>query len=68
MKLLKSNWKTLQRFAYAAILLSLLHVVLLEKTWLIYAIIVGIGFIIRIPVVKDKIIQFRKGRKTVELK
>ena len=66
MKLLKSNWKKLQQFAYAAIFLSLLHVVLLEKTWLIYAIIVGIGFIIRIPVVKDKLIQLRKNRKSVQ--
>ena len=32
MKLLKSNWKKLQRFAYVAILLSLFHVILLEKT------------------------------------
>jgi methionine sulfoxide reductase heme-binding subunit len=62
MKLLKKKWKKLQSFAYAAIFMSLLHVVLLEKTWLIYAIIVGIGFIIRIPFVKDKFIKLRKNR------
>lgn len=60
MKRLKVNWKKLQSFSYVAIFLSLLHVALLEKTWLIYAIIVGIGFLIRIPLVKEKIIGFRK--------
>lgn len=60
MKKLKRNWKKLQSFSYAAIFLSLLHVALLEKTWLIYAIIVGIGFLIRIPLVKEKLIGFRK--------
>jgi sulfoxide reductase heme-binding subunit YedZ len=62
MKRLKSNWKKLQRFAYAAILLSLFHVVLLEKTWLIYAIIVGVGFIIRVPIVKNYFTQLRKNK------
>lgn len=63
MQWLKTSWKKLQSLAYLAIILSLLHVVLLEKTWLIYAIIVGFGFIIRIPVVKEKFISFRKKRK-----
>ena len=63
MKWLKSNWKKLQQFSYVAIILSLLHIVLLDKTWLIYALIVGIGFFIRIPVVKNKIISFRKKLK-----
>jgi len=60
MKKLKRNWKKLQSFSYAAIFLSLLHVALLDKTWLIYAIIVGIGFLIRIPYVKDRFIGLRK--------
>lgn len=60
MKLLKRNWKKLQSLAYPIVILSIMHVVLLEKTWLIYAIIVGIGFIIRIPIIKHKIIAFRK--------
>ena len=63
MKFLKTNWKKLQTFAYIAIFLSLLHIVLLEKTWLIYAIIVFLGFIIRIPFIKNKFIVFRKKRK-----
>jgi sulfoxide reductase heme-binding subunit YedZ len=45
MKKLKTKWKKLQSLAYAAIILSLLHVAILDKTWLIYAIIVSAGFI-----------------------
>ena len=66
MKWLKSTWKKLQRFAYLAVFLSLLHIALLDKTWLIYAIIVGIGFILRIPFVKNEILKFRKIRKDVK--
>ena len=61
MRLLKSKWKELQNFAYAAIFLSLIHVVLLEKTWLIYTIIVGIGFAIRIPIIKNYFIKRRRA-------
>ncbi len=62
MKKLKKNWKKIQTYSYAAIILSLLHVVLLEKTWLIYGIVVGIGFILRLPLVKNKIMNFRNSR------
>lgn len=62
MKLLKDKWKKIQSFAYGAIFLSLLHVAILEKTWIIYAVIVGLGFIVRIPVVKNKFISIRKNR------
>lgn len=61
MKRLKTKWKKLQTFAYAAIFLSLIHVAILEKTWLIYAVIVGIGFIIRVPYIKEKFIIVRKN-------
>lgn len=61
MRLLKSKWKNLQNFAYAAIFLSLIHVVLLEKTWLIYTIIVGVGFVIRIPIIKNYFIKRRRA-------
>lgn len=62
MKKLKRTRKKLQSWAYAAIILSLLHVAILEKTWIIYAVIVGIGFIIRIPSVKEKIMSRRKNK------
>ncbi|WP_452232232.1 ferric reductase-like transmembrane domain-containing protein [Lacinutrix sp. MEBiC02595] len=59
MKRLKKNWKKLQSYSYAAILLTLIHVAILDKTWIIYAVIVGLGFILRIPFVKNKVIKFR---------
>jgi sulfoxide reductase heme-binding subunit YedZ len=59
MKRLKSKWKQIQSLAYVAIVLSLLHVALLDKTWLIYAVIVGLGFIIRIPPIKKSILAYR---------
>lgn len=63
MKKLKKNWKKLQTLSYAAILLSLIHVAILDKTWIIYAVIVGVGFIIRIPIFKNKFIDFRNNKK-----
>lgn len=63
MRFLKSNWKKLQSFTYFIIFLSLLHVAILDKTWLIYAIVVGVGFVIRIPVAKKYLINLRKKRK-----
>ncbi len=59
MKRLKSKWKKLQSLSYVAIFLSILHVAILDKTWLVYAIIVGTGFLIRVPFVKTKIIRLR---------
>jgi methionine sulfoxide reductase heme-binding subunit len=63
MKWLKTKWKKLQSLAYVAIILSLLHVIILEKTWLIYGVIVSVGFILRIPLIKNKVIEFRKNRR-----
>ena len=65
MKALKKNWKTLQSLAYVAVFLSLLHVAILDKTWIIYAVIVTIGFIIRMPFVKDKSIERRQNKKKI---
>ena len=62
MRILKTKWKQIQSFSYLAIFLSLVHVAILQKTWLIYAIVVGIGFLIRIPILKNKIIKFRENR------
>ncbi len=63
MKWLKSKWKKLQSLAYVAIILSLLHIAILEKTWIIYAVVVGLGFVIRLPFVKEKILAFRKAQR-----
>ncbi|SDX82282.1 ferric reductase-like transmembrane domain-containing protein [Flavobacterium degerlachei] len=67
MKKMKSKWKKLQSLAYATIFLSLLHVAILDKTWIIYAVIVGVGFGIRIPVIKDNLIGFRKKRRITKV-
>ena len=66
MKRLKSKWKQLQSLAYVAIVLSLLHVALLDKTWLIYAVIVGLGFIIRIPPIKKSILAYRIHKRQLK--
>ncbi|RAJ12321.1 ferric reductase-like transmembrane domain-containing protein [Arenibacter echinorum] len=65
MKRLKAKWKKLQSLAYVAIILSLLHVALLDKTWLIYAVIVGLGFIIRITPIKESIMAYRLQTKKI---
>ena len=65
MNKLKRTWKKIQSWAYAAIVLSLLHVAILEKTWLIYAIIVGVGFFIRIPFIKEKLIALRTKKSSI---
>ena len=65
MKKLKATWKKLQRWAYVAIVLSLLHVAILGKTWLIYAIIIGIGLIIRLPFIKEKFIALRTKKVSI---
>ena len=62
MKWLKAKWKQLQSMAYVAIFLSLLHVAILDKTWILYAVIVGLGFVMRIPIIKETLIAFRKKR------
>jgi len=59
-RLLKQNWKKFHEFAYAAAIAAVLHVALLGKgLWLTYAVILSIGFILRIPAVEY---FFRKGR------
>ena len=59
MRRLKANWKKLQRLAYLIGVLGLLHVILLNKTWLVYTIIVILGFVLRLPAVRKKVIQIR---------
>ncbi len=55
MKFLKQKWKTLHRWVYAAVLLVLLHLVLLDQSWLIYVVLFGLGFILRLKMVKQLI-------------
>jgi sulfoxide reductase heme-binding subunit YedZ len=45
----KLKWEKLNSSAYAAIFLSLLHAAILDKTWIIYAVIVEPESIIKTP-------------------
>ena len=56
MRLLKNKWKKIQNWSYAAALLAILHVVFLEGgAWQIYALLLSVGFILRIQPVKNYI-------------
>jgi sulfoxide reductase heme-binding subunit YedZ len=53
MRLLKKKWKSIQRLAYAAGIAAVLHLALLGKgSWVLYTIILLLGFVLRIPDVK----------------
>ena len=53
MRILKKKWKGIQRFAYIAGIAAVLHLALLGKdSWILYSVILTIGFIIRVPSVK----------------
>lgn len=59
MRVLKKNWKKIQQFSYAAVVLAIIHLAAIEDIWIAYAAVVGIGFIMRIKPVKEKIIAQR---------
>jgi sulfoxide reductase heme-binding subunit YedZ len=62
LRFMRKKWKKLHRLAYFAGSLAVLHVAILGKgDWIPYAIILGIGFILRIPSVKENITTFRKS-------
>ena len=66
-KFLRKNWKKLHRFAYLSGILAVLHVALLEHgDWIPYLIILAIGFLVRIPFIKEEILT-RRIRKATEL-
>jgi len=58
MKLLKRKWKSLHRWVYFAALLVIIHIIILDQSWMVYGILFGLGFVFRIKVVK----QFLKTR------
>jgi len=55
MRAMLSKWKVLHRFTYLAVGLSMLHIVLLDKTWIPYAVVLAIGFVLRVPAVREKV-------------
>jgi sulfoxide reductase heme-binding subunit YedZ len=65
-RLLRKNWKKIHNMAYFAGILAVLHVMLLEHgDWIPYALILAIGFLLRISVVKQEILKIRGNRKLV---
>ncbi|RXQ94491.1 hypothetical protein EO244_09420 [Ancylomarina salipaludis] len=52
MKLLKYRWKRLHRWVYLAAVLVMLHIIILDHSWLIYGVLFGLGFVCRIKAVK----------------
>jgi methionine sulfoxide reductase heme-binding subunit len=60
MKFMRKKWKKLHRLAYVAALLAILHMILLEHgDWTPYAIILIIGFLLRITFFKEAINKLR---------
>lgn len=55
MRILGKNWKKVQKFAYAASILSILHLMLIEHggSWVLYAVIMSVGFVLRLPIVRN---------------
>jgi sulfoxide reductase heme-binding subunit YedZ len=60
MRLLKTGWKKIQQYAYLAIVLSIIHIAALDDIWIAYALVIGLGFVMRIEIVKQRIIAKRK--------
>jgi sulfoxide reductase heme-binding subunit YedZ len=52
MKLLKRKWKSLYRWVYLATFFVMLHVIILDQLWMVYGVLIGLGFVFRIRVVK----------------
>ena len=66
MKYLRQGWKKLHNLAYLVALLAILHMVLLEHgDWAPYAIILIIGFLLRITVIKNTLNNIRTRRNSV---
>jgi sulfoxide reductase heme-binding subunit YedZ len=61
MKLLKKHWKTLHRLIYFAAVLTIAHVVLLNKGWELYATLFGLGLVVRFGPIR-KYFESRKLR------
>jgi len=66
LKLLRRTWKRIHRLAYLAGILAVVHVALLEHgDWFPYALLLVVGFTLRLPAVKAWIAQIRNRREMV---
>lgn len=55
MKLMKRKWKSLHRWVYFAVLLVMIHLIILDQSWIVYGILFGLGFVFRIKPLKRRI-------------
>ncbi len=69
MKTLGKNWKKLQKYVYLASILSVLHLLLLKNggSWILYAVIISIGFILRMPQVRAFFVNRRAAKSNKDL-
>ena len=59
MKLMKRRWKSLHKLVYAAVFLVMLHLIILDQSWMVYGILFGLGFVFRIKAIKNQIKALR---------
>lgn len=62
MRLLKKYWKKLHKMAYVAAGLVLLHVILLKEDWLLYACLLGFGFLVRYKPIRLRLERLRSKK------
>lgn len=61
MQKLSKRWKLMHRAVYAAGVLAVLHLAFLgEGSWLLYGVLLAIGFIARVPQVRKSVLGFRR--------
>jgi len=59
MKLMKRRWKSLHKLVYAAVFLVMLHLIILDQSWVVYGVLFGLGFVFRIKAIKNQIKALR---------
>ena len=62
MKWLKKTWKKVHRLSYFAGILALMHVIFMKEDWILYAVILGLGFLLRYKPIRRKVEQLRLNK------
>lgn len=66
MRKLKKAWAKLQKWAYPAAILSLLHIVFLDGgVWQLYGVVILLGFILRMPPVKIFVKNLKTKKRVI---
>ncbi|MBU2513919.1 ferric reductase-like transmembrane domain-containing protein [bacterium] len=62
---LKKAWQSLHKWAYAAGILAIFHIALLERgSWTVYAVIIALGMLLRFPPIKNaSLLRYRRKKK-----